>query len=104
MELIRPLYKVEEESIIGFWKLNEVSFINCACLFECSSAPSADKKWTDDDIGKRKEIKLLLKELKKKNANIPINIYRSAENVCLDAIIGWEKNGKKNNFLDDYDC
>jgi len=104
MQLIRPLYKVEESSIISFWTSHDISFINCACLFECSSTPASKKEWTDDDIGKRKEIKLLLKELKKKNANIPVNIYRSAQNVCLDALIGWEKNGTKSTFLDDYDC
>ena len=103
MQLIRPLFKVEEEHIINFWKAHDISFINCACLFECSSAPAQTKKWTDDDIGKRKEIKLLLKELKRKNANIPINIYRSAQNVCLDTVLGWEKKGEKTTFLDGYD-
>ena len=103
MELIRPLYKVEEDSIISFWKTNDVQFINCACLFECGSDPATVKKWTDDDIGKRKEIKLLLKELKKKNQNIPINIYRSAQNVCLDTVLGWEKKGEKISFLSEYD-
>jgi len=103
MQLIRPLYKVEEDAILSFWKSHDVSFIQCACLFECSSAPSATKQWTDDDIGKRKEIKLLLKELKKKNQSIPINIYRSAQNVCLDTVLGWEKKGKKTLFTDEYD-
>ena len=103
MELIRPLYKVEESSIISFWNTNKVQFINCACLFECGSTINAEQKWTDDSIGKRKEVKLLLQELKKKNSNIPINIYRSAQNVCLDTVLGWDKKGEKKSFLDDYD-
>jgi len=104
MELIRPLFKVEENSIINFWKANDISFINCACLFECSSGTCAPpKQWTDDDIGKRKEIKLLLKELKKKNSNIPINIYRSMQSINLNAVLGGEKDGKEFSFLDEYD-
>jgi len=103
MQLIRPLYKVEEPDIIAFWKANEVEFINCACHFECDSNIKVEKKWTDQDIGKRKEMKLLLQELKKKNPLIPISIYKSTQNVYLDAVLGYEKkDGSNVSFLDDY--
>ena len=38
LELIRPLYLVNEEDIISWKNYNDLTFINCACpLFECCS-------------------------------------------------------------------
>lgn len=101
IELIRPLYNVEEKSIKTFWNTNEVSFINCACRFDCS-APNENQTWHDPNIGKRKEMKLLLAELVKKNPNAKKNILNATKNINLDACIGWQKDGKTSSFLDEY--
>lgn len=95
MELIRPLYYVKEEDIKAWVNYNNLEFIHCSCPYICSSEPG--------DGGKRSEMKKLIAELRKKYENIDINIMRSSENVELDAIIGYKKDGKKVSFLDKYD-
>ncbi len=91
MELIRPLYYVKEEDIISWTKYCDLHFLNCACTV------------TEKQIGKRREIKELIKTLKKDNKNIDINILRSSDNVNLDAILGYKLKNKKVSFLDFYD-
>ena len=63
IELIRPLYLVKEEDIISWKNFNELTFINCACRFTegCSLI--------NDGSSKRKEIKELIKKLRKINKN-----------------------------------
>lgn len=92
MELIRPLYLVEEEYIKRFIQNSGIWPLNCACMV-------AAKK-----IGnKRFEIKDLIESLKENFQNVDMSIFRAAENVNMDAIIGWEKDGEKHSFLDFYD-
>ncbi len=91
MELIRPLYYVKEEDIISWAKYCDLHFLNCACTV------------TEKQIGKRLEIKNLIKTLKKDNKNIDINILRSSDNINLDAILGYKEKNKKVSFLDFYD-
>ena len=97
MELIRPLYLVEE-SVIEKWRdTYSLEFIHCAC-------PISDYKIAnhDDNLSKRDEVKKLIQSLKKTNRNVELRIFKSAENVNLDAIIEWKKDGKKHNYLDEY--
>ena len=96
MELIRPLYLVREDDIIAWTKYNNLEFINCACKFteKCSL--------TDDEISKRKEIKKLIKELKKTNKNIDFNIYKATDNVNLNCVLGTKKDKEYKSFLQDY--
>lgn len=49
---------------------------------------------------KRHEIKELIKMLKVNNKDIDKSIFKSAENVCMDSILGWEKSDIKHNFLE----
>lgn len=97
MELIRPLYLVKEESIINWKEKNNLQFIQCACKFteDCAMC-------NDIDISKREEMKNLIKNLRQVYSNIDINIFRSVQNVNLDTIISYRKNGQTHNFLDDY--
>ena len=97
IELIRPLYLVKEESIISWRNSNELTFINCACRFTegCSLI--------NDDTSKRKEIKELIKNLKKVNKNIDYNIFKSLDNVNLNCVLGVKKDGAYKNFLEDYE-
>ncbi|MGM9850320.1 MAG: tRNA 2-thiocytidine biosynthesis TtcA family protein [Bacilli bacterium] len=97
LELIRPLYLVKEESIISWKKYNELTFINCACRFTegCSLI--------NDGTSKRKEVKELIKNLRKINKNVDYNIFKAMDNVNLNCVLGTKKDGVYKNFLEDYD-
>lgn len=91
MELIRPLYYVKEEDIISWKNYNKLDALEASCPI------------TKESIGERKHIKDLLKQLKKDNPNIDINILNSSTNIYKDAILGYKEDGKKHSFLEDYD-
>jgi tRNA(Ile)-lysidine synthase TilS/MesJ len=89
MELIRPLYAVREQDIKNWRDRNELAFIQCACRFTEHCVINED----DPGKSKRKEAKILIRELKKKNPNVDINIFNSASNVNLDQVLGYKKDG-----------
>lgn len=97
MELIRPLYLIEESTIEKWRDTYGLEFIHCAC-------PISDYKIAnhDENLSKRDEVKKLIQSLKKTNKHVEMRIFKSAENVNLDAIIEWKKDGKKHNYLDEY--
>ena len=97
LELIRPMYLIREEDIIRWAKSNELKFINCACRFTEMCAIE------DDSTSKRKEMKALVKELRKKNKNIDYNIFKSLDNINLNCVLGTKKDGIYKSFLDDYE-
>ena len=90
MELIRPLYFVRENDIISWAKSNHLEFLNCGCKFVLQKQDS-----------KRKEIKDLLKELRKTNPYIDKNIYRSTEKVNLQTIISYQNKDKIESVLNE---
>lgn len=98
MELIRPMYCIHEEDIISWMNYNGLEFIQCACRFTEKSAES------EDGIGasKRKEVKELIRKLKKDNPNIEKSIFNSIHSVCLDTMVGYKSNGEEHSFLDNY--
>ncbi len=97
LELIRPLYFIREESIIKFRDYHELKFINCACRFTegCSLI--------NDGTSKRREMKELIKDLRKLNPDIDYNIYKSTTNVNLDCVLGYKDENGKHSFLEWYD-
>ena len=97
LELIRPLYLVKEQDIISWRNSNELTFINCACRFTegCSLI--------NDGTSKRKEIKELIKNLKKVNPSIDDHIFKSLDNVNLDCVLGVKKDGVYQSFLNNYE-
>ena len=92
LELIRPLYLIEEESIKKWINYSGIWPLNCACMIAAKKVGN-----------KRIEIKELIKELKKNFDGVDKSIFKSASNVSMDSILGWEKDGKKYSFLDEYD-
>ncbi len=96
LELIRPLYLVKEQDILSWKKFNNLTFLNCACRFteNCS---------LDNSDSKRKEIKCLIKELRKINKNVDNNIFKALDNVNLNCVLGVKKNGIYTSFKDEYD-
>ena len=99
MELIRPMYFVREADIIRFRDTNGLHFIRCACHFTdtCSTIRS-----DGDSTSKRIEVKQLIAELKKTNPQIEQNLFRATENVVLDKVLGYKKDGKRHSFLEEY--
>lgn len=97
LELIRPLYLVKEDDIISWKKANELTFINCACRFTegCSLI--------NDGTSKRKEMKELIKNLRKINKEVDHNIFKSLDNVNLNCVLGTKKDGIYKSFLDEYE-
>lgn len=92
LELIRPMYYIEEDYIKKFINNAGIWPLNCACMV------AAEK------IGnKRYEIKDLIKQLKENFDGVEKSIFKSAENVSMDGILGWQKGEKKYSFLDVYD-
>lgn len=98
MELIRPLYCVNEEDIIKWKNYNNLEFIQCACRFVDEYSSSTD------GIGesKRQEVKALIKELKKTNKDVEMNIFNSIHNIKLDTLIAYKQNRIEHSFLDEY--
>ena len=97
IELIRPLLLVKEEDIISWKKYNDLTFINCAYRFTegCSLM--------NDGTSKRKEMKELIKNMRKTNPNVDQNIFKALENVNMNCILGWHKDGTNYSFLDEYE-
>ena len=98
LELIRPLYLVREKDVLAWRDYNNLEFLNCACKF--TELTSSIEK---ENISKRKEIKKLIASLKEVNPNIDNNIFNSINNINLNTVLGYKKDGVKYSFLDDYD-
>lgn len=98
MELIRPLYLVREADIKHWRDYNNLHFIQCACKFTDNCAECSN----EETSSKRLEIKLLIQELKKKNPEVEACIFRSVENVNLNTVIAYKKDGVRHSFLDEY--
>ena len=99
MELIRPMYLIREDDIIAWRDYNDLHFIRCACKFTdtCTTCTNNENK------SKRMEVKELIARLKKTNPTVEAHIFKSVENVNLDTIIAYKKDGIKHHFLDGYD-
>ena len=99
MELIRPLYLVREDDIKAWRDYNNLRFIQCACKFTdtCTTCNNEENR------SKRVEIKELIKTLKQTNPYVEGNIFKSIENVNLDTIVAYKKDGVKHHFLDTYE-
>ena len=96
LELIRPLYLVKEASIISWANYNDLKFLNCACRF-------TEKLAIDESNSKRLEMKILINNLRKMNHDIDYNIFKALDNINLNCILGYKKDGNYTSFLDNYD-
>jgi tRNA(Ile)-lysidine synthase TilS/MesJ len=101
MELIRPLYLVKERAIIDWKNSNELRFLQCACRF---TEKIAKEKAMEEGVhsSKRQEVKELIETLRQTHPAIENNIFKSVENVNLDACLGYVRHGKRHHFLEDY--
>ena len=99
MELIRPLYLIREQDIKSWCRYNDLHFIQCACKFTdtCTTCNNEENR------SKRVEIKELIKTLKQVNPYVEGNIFKSVENVSLEAIVAYKIDGVKHSFLETYE-
>jgi hypothetical protein len=86
----------EEWSAITIGDYNDLHFLNCAW-------PLADKIVQEEKVSKRKEVKAIIKELKKDNPDVDEAIFRSIHNVNMSTMVAWRKNGIHHTFLEDYE-
>ena len=92
VELIRPLYYIEERYIGEFTDYAGIMPLNCACMVAA------------ERIGnKRYEVKDLIEQLKGSIQGVDKSIFRAVQNINLDAVLGWNQNGKTFSYLDFYD-
>lgn len=91
LELIRPMYYVKEDDVERFIQYHEIKIDSKGCEFMEHNVD-----------GKRQEVKELIKQLRKTYENIDINIFRSAENINLDSVLGYYDDEKRVGFLDKY--
>ena len=98
MTLIRPLYGIHEDDILAWAGYNGLTFIQCACRLTEASALS------EDEIGesKRKEVKLLIRELRKQNPNIDNSLFHAVHAVHLDTFPGYKADGEMHSFLEKF--
>lgn len=92
LELIRPLYLVEEKDIIRW--------LNNSGIIPMDEACPIIKVKKDSQ---RRNIKEMIENLKKVNQNVDKNIFKSAENISLEAVLGYAIGEEKHSFLDEYD-
>lgn len=77
MQLIRPLYFVHEDDILAWCRYNRLEFIDCACMV------------TEKHVGKREEMKKLMKILNTYYEGATLNIMNSTYNVNLNTVISY---------------
>ncbi len=95
MELIRPLYCVHEEDIVAWARYNRLEFIRCACRF-------TERSETCDGGSKRREVKELIRRLRRDNPDIEKSIFNSIHAVCLDTMPAYKTKGETHSFLENY--
>ena len=74
----------------------DLEFIRCACKF-------TEKSTCDDGSSKRLETKNLIKELKKTNPDIEINLFNSIHKCNVDTLVGYKLKGKSHSFLERFE-
>jgi tRNA(Ile)-lysidine synthase TilS/MesJ len=89
LELIRPMCLIHEDDIVKIMDHHNIDTMDCGCEIHACSVSS-----------KRQRVKKLIKELVEETPDLAKNIYRSAENVDIDGIIGWVKDGTRSTRYD----
>lgn len=90
MQLIRPMYLIREEDIIKWCNESGMEFVKCACRL--------NTKGNSEDTTRLK-VKNLIKTLTDENPAVAANIFGSVENVRLDKIISYKKDGETYSVL-----
>ncbi|MDR0846010.1 MAG: hypothetical protein LBN08_00690 [Lactobacillales bacterium] len=102
LELIRPMYYVREKHVINWRDGNDLTFINCACRFTEETGCGVDGTNPLKKKSKRGMMKSLIAELAKDNPHLESSIFSALQNVSLDSVINYKKNGENHSFLEEY--
>ncbi|MDR1773267.1 MAG: tRNA 2-thiocytidine biosynthesis protein TtcA [Clostridioides sp.] len=92
IQIIRPLFYVREEHISRFIQNSGIWPLNCACMVAAKKVGN-----------KRYEIKELIKTLSESFVNVEKSIFKAAENVNVDSVLGWQLEGEKHSFLEKFE-
>lgn len=92
LELIRPLYLVEEKNIVRWMNYTGITPMDEACPIVKVKKDS-----------QRANIKQLIEDLESLNPRIAKNIFKTSENINLGAVLGYLKDGERHSFLDNYE-
>ncbi|MCR3906140.1 MAG: tRNA 2-thiocytidine biosynthesis protein TtcA [Tenericutes bacterium] len=92
IELIRPMMFVKEKDIIRWIKHSGIQAMNCGCTVVAEKTSS-----------KRREIKDLIESLRQVNPDVDQQIFNSATNVNIEAILGYRNDTKRVHFNELYD-
>ena len=97
MELIRPMYRVHEDSIIAWARYNDLHFLGCACKMTEAAA-------VDESASKRRETKALIRRLRDEgNRDIEKNIFNSIHRANVDTLVGYKLHDVEHSFLERFD-
>ncbi len=92
VEVIRPMYFIEEQDIIAYTQESEIEAMNCGCAVTSGKiSPS-----------KRAEVKEILKNLSSLDRGFKWRIYKSSTNVNLEKVISYYAGERTTSFLDKY--
>lgn len=92
MQIIRPLYYIREEYIKRFVRYIGIEPLDCACTVTSKKAGN-----------KRYEIKELISSISENFDNVEKSIFKAAQNVKIDSVLGWEKDGVKHSFMEEFE-
>ncbi len=96
MELIRPLYCVNEDDIIHWKEYNNLQFIACACKLTQNLAVG------EQGQSGRQDVKKLIKDFRTRNPDVDASIFKSLHNVQLDTLPEFKYKGETYSFNDKY--
>ncbi len=96
MELIRPLFYVDEEDIIKWRDHNDLKFLACACKL-------TEGTKTGEMFSARANVKKLISNLKKEIPEVDEHILKSISNCQVDTMVEYKQNGERHSFLENLD-
>jgi len=96
MELIRPLYCVNEDDILHWRDYNGLKFIACACKLTQNLAVGEQGK------SARQDVKKLIKDFRARNPDVDASIFKSLHNVQLETLPQFKYKGKTFSFNEKY--
>ena len=96
MELIRPLYCVDEDDIVHWKEYNGLNFIACACRLTAKLPQGVQGQ------SGRQDVKQLIKSFRSRNPDVDASIFKSLHNVQLDTLPQFKYKGTTFAFNEKY--
>ncbi|MDE7301606.1 MAG: tRNA 2-thiocytidine biosynthesis protein TtcA [Clostridia bacterium] len=97
MELIRPLYCVNEDDVIHWKNYNDLKFIACACKLT-KNLPQGVQGQSG-----RQDVKNLIKDFRTRNPDVDASVFKSLHNVQLETLPEFKYKGETFGFNEKYE-